>query len=184
MLIAFIGLVVNIVVAFILSRGERSMNARGALLHVMGDLVSSIAALIAGAVIYATGWLTIDPILSLVIAALILVSTLRLLRDTLHVLMEAVPASFDLAEIGKALAKVPGVASVHDLHVWGITPENVALSAHLEVADLENWAGILDGARAVLHERFDIDHVTLQPETRGKGQSIVRLWPRRKHPHS
>lgn len=118
MLIAFIGLIVNIVVAVILSRGERNMNARAAMLHVMGDLVSSVAALIAGAVIYATGWLLIDPILSLVIAALILVSTLRLLRDTLHVLMEGVPASVELAQIGNALAKVPGVASVHDLHVW------------------------------------------------------------------
>jgi cobalt-zinc-cadmium efflux system protein len=179
MLIALIGLVVNIVVAFILSRGERSMNARAALLHVMGDLLSSVAALIAGAVIYATGWLLIDPILSLFIAALILVSTLRLLRDTLHVLMEAVPASVDLAQIGKALAKVPGVASVHDLHVWGITPENMALSAHLDVDDLAGWAAILGAARMVLHDRFGIDHVTLQPEVRGADQpQVVRLWPR------
>ena len=136
MLIAFIGLVVNGVVAFMLSRSEHNLNARAALLHVMGDLISSVAALIAGAVIYATGWLLIDPILSLVIAALILISTLRLLRDTLHVLMEGVPTSVDLAQIGGALAKVPGVASVHDLHVWGITPESMALSAHLDVDDL------------------------------------------------
>ena len=185
MLIAFIGLVVNVVVAFILSRGERSMNARAALLHVMGDLVSSIAALIAGAVIYATGWLLIDPILSLVIAALILVSTLRMLRDALHVLMEGVPASVDLAQIGKALARVPGVASVHDLHVWGITPESLALSAHLDVDDLAGWAAILEAARTVLHDRFDIDHVTLQPEVRGAAQpQVVRLWPRQPPPHS
>lgn len=184
-LIAFIGLVVNVVVAFILSRGERNLNARAALLHVMGDLVSSIAALIAGAVIYATGWLLIDPILSLVIAALILVSTLRLLRDTLHVLMEGVPASVDLAQIGKALAQVPGVASVHDLHVWGITPESMALSAHLDVDDLAGWAAILEAARTVLHDRFGIGHVTLQPEERGAAQPhVVRLWPRQPPSHS
>jgi len=180
MLIAFIGLVVNGVVAFMLSRSEHNLNARAALLHVMGDLISSVAALIAGAVIYATGWLLIDPILSLVIAGLILISTLRLLRDTLHVLMEGVPASVDLAQIGKALAKVPGVASVHDLHVWGITPESMALSAHLDVDDLAGWVAILEAARTVLHDRFGIDHVTLQPEARGAAQpQVVRLWPRR-----
>jgi len=180
MLIAFIGLVVNAVVAFMMSRSEHNLNARAAMLHVMGDLISSVAALIAGAVIYATGWLLIDPILSLVIAALILVSTLRLLRDTLHVLMEGVPASVDLAQIGKALAKVPGVASVHDLHVWGITPESMALSAHLDVDDLAGWAAILEAARKVLHDRFGIDHVTLQPEERGAEQpQVVRLWPRK-----
>lgn len=187
-LIAFIGLVVNAVVAFVLSRGERNLNARAALLHVLGDLVSSVAALIAGAVIWATGWLLIDPILSLVIAGLILISALRLLRDTLHVLMEGVPASMNLEQIGKTLAKVPGVASVHDLHVWGITPESLALSAHLEVDDLAGWAAVLEAARAVLHERFGIDHVTLQPEERGSGHphtAIVRLWPRKKQrPHS
>ena len=182
MLIAFIGLVVNGIVAYMLSRSERNLNARAALLHVLGDLVSSVAALIAGAVIYATGWLLIDPLLSLVIAGLILISTLRLLRDTLHVLMEAVPPSVNLEQIGKALAKVPGVSSVHDLHVWGITPESVALSAHLEVDDVAAWAAILEAARTELHDRFGIDHVTLQPEERGARQppaAVVRLWPHR-----
>ncbi len=187
MLIAFIGLAVNAVVAFMLSRSEHSLNARAAMLHVLGDLVSSVAALIAGAVIYATGWLLIDPILSLVIAGLILISTLRLLRDTLHVLMEGVPASVDLGQIGKALARVPGVASVHDLHVWGITPESMALSAHLEVGDLADWAAILAAARKMLHDRFGIDHVTLQPEERGTARhhsAVVRLWPRKQPPRS
>lgn len=185
MLIAFIGLMVNAMVAFILSRSAQNLNARAALIHVMGDLLSSIAALIAGAVIWATGWLLIDPILSLVIAGLILVSTLRLLRETLHVLMEGVPAAVDLEQIGRALAKVAGVASVHDLHVWGITPESLALSAHLEIEDLAAWAAILEAARAVLRERFGIDHVTLQPEERGSGTphtAAVRVWPRRQKP--
>jgi cobalt-zinc-cadmium efflux system protein len=186
MVIAAIGLVVNAGVAFILSRGHRDLNVRGALVHVMGDLVSSVAALIAGAVIYATGWLTIDPILSLVIAVLILVSTLRLLRDTLHVLMEGVPAAVDLAEIGGTLAAVQGVSIVHDLHVWSIGSNRHALSAHLEIERLEEWPVILQSAQAVLRERFGVDHVTLQPELvpalRLPRQATVTLWPRGQRP--
>lgn len=185
MLIALMGLIVNGIVAFMLSRGEHNMNARAALIHVMGDLLSSLAALVAGAVIFATGWIIVDPILSLVIAGLILMTTMRLLRDTLHVLMEGVPASIDLAAIGKTLAAVPGVASVHDLHVWSITPGNVALSAHLEVASMTVWPEILQAARVTLHDRFGIDHVTLQPEQPAgrDAPAVVRLWPRQQGPH-
>jgi cobalt-zinc-cadmium efflux system protein len=185
MIIAAIGLVVNGAVAFILSRGGRSaadLNVRGALLHVMGDLLSSIAALLAGAVVYATGWLTIDPILSLVIALLILLTTLRLLRDTLHVLMEGVPSAVDFAEIGAALAGLHGVAVVHDLHVWSIGSDRAALSAHLEIERLDEWPAILNGAQALLRERFGIEHVTLQPELvpalRPPKEAPITLWPR------
>lgn len=185
MLIAFIGLVVNAAVALMLSRSEHDLNARAALLHVISDLVGSLAALIAGAVIYFTGWLPIDPILSLVIAGLILMTTLRLLRDALHVLMEAVPTSVELDVIGKALAAVPGVGAVHDLHVWSITPGRTALSAHLEIDELARWPQILEAARSVLRERFEIDHVTLQPESKGAGPprtAVIRLWPRGRRP--
>ena len=180
-LIAFVGLIVNGVVALMLIRGEHDLNVRAALLHVISDLIGSLAALIAGAVIYFTGWLPIDPILSLVIAGLILITTLRLLRDALHVLMEGVPASVELPAIGRALAAVPGVGAVHDLHVWSITPGQTALSAHLEVDDLAGWPRILEVARSMLRERFGIDHVTLQPEQKGttSGTAVVRLWPRK-----
>jgi cobalt-zinc-cadmium efflux system protein len=186
MLIALLGLIVNGIVAVKLSGSEHNMNARGAMIHVMGDLLSSLAALIAGAVIFATGWIMVDPILSLVIAGLILITTMRLLRDTLHVLMEGVPASVDLPTIGRILAAVPGVASVHDLHVWSITPDNVALSAHLEVASMAAWPEILRAARGTLHDRYGIDHVTLQPEqqTEREAPAVVRLWPRRQGPHT
>lgn len=179
--IAFVGLVVNGAVAFMMGRSEHNLNARAVLIHVMSDLVSSVAALIAGAVIYVTGWVLVDPILSLVIAALILMSTLALLRDTLHVLMEGVPASVDLAQLGTTLASVPGIASVHDLHVWSITPGRMALSAHLEVHDLARWPETLFAARTALHDRFGIDHVTLQPESGEPGlprTAVIRLWPR------
>jgi cobalt-zinc-cadmium efflux system protein len=179
--IAFIGLLINAAVAYVLSRSAHNLNARAALVHVLSDLVSSLAALIAGAVIYITGWLLIDPILSLVIAGLILMTTLRLLRDTLHVLMEGVPSAVGFSEIGNALAAIPGVMSVHDLHVWGITPESVSLSAHMEIEKLEEWPQILALSRRLLHERFSIDHVTLQPEAVGTGippEAIIKLWPR------
>jgi len=184
--IALVGMAVNALVLWIMSRGEMTLNARAALLHVIGDLVSSFVALIAGTVIYFTGWLPIDPILSLVIAGLILISTIRLLRDTLHVLMEGVPPALELPGIGKALAGVPGVISVHDLHVWSITPGQVALSAHLEINDLQRWPAILAAASALAHDRFGIGHVTLQPEThrpRGaRGTAVIRLWPRGRRP--
>lgn len=186
MLIAFVGLLINGAVAVMLSRGERDLNVRAALLHVFSDLVGSLAALIAGAVVYFTGWLPIDPILSLVIAGLILMTTLRLLRDALHVLMEGVPASVELAAIGQAIAAVPGVGAVHDLHVWSIAPGKTALSAHLEIEELARWPEILPAARSVLRERFDIDHVTLQPEAPGAPMprtAVIRVWPRVRPPH-
>jgi cobalt-zinc-cadmium efflux system protein len=179
MAIAAIGLVVNGGVAFILSRGHRTLNVRGGLVHVIGDLLSSIAALIAGAVIYATGWLLIDPILTLAITVLILVTTLKLLRDALHVLMEGVPAAVDFAEIGAALAGLPGVAAVHDLHVWSIGSDRAALSAHLEIERLEGWPALLQSAQGVLRQRFGIEHVTLQPEPalRVPREARITVWP-------
>ena len=184
--IALIGMAVNALVFWIMSRSERTLNMRAALLHVLGDLVSSFAALVAGTVIYFTGWLPIDPILSLVIAALILVSTIRLLRDTVHVLMEGVPPALELGVIGKALAGVAGVESVHDLHVWSITPGQVALSAHLEIRDLRQWPGILGAATTLVHDRYGIGHVTLQPELHRPGgagdTAVVRMWPRGRRP--
>jgi len=167
--IASAGLVINVVVALALSRGERDMNTRAALLHVMGDLLGSVAALIAGAVIYYTGWAPIDPILSLVICALILYSTLRLLRDALHVLMEGVPPHLDLHVVGRSLAGVAGVVSVHDLHIWMLSSGMPALSAHVVLRDMSRWSTILDELRDLLHRRYAIDHVTLQPEIAASG---------------
>jgi cobalt-zinc-cadmium efflux system protein len=183
MVIAAVGLLVNTAVAYVLSRGHGDLNTRAALIHVLGDLVSSLAAVIAGAVIYVTGWVLIDPILSIVIAGLILIATLRLLRDTLHVLMEGVPAAVDLTQIGNALASIAGVTRVHDLHVWSIGSSRAALSAHLEITHLGDWPRTLDAARALLHEQFSIDHVTLQPELAlPLEHATVTLWPRGQRP--
>lgn len=162
-LVAGLGLCINIVVAWLLMRGEQTLNTRGALLHVVGDLLGSVAALISGVVIMWTGWTPIDPLLSLFICALILVSSLRLLREVLHALMEGVPMHLSTAVIGRALAAVPGVVSVHDLHIWTLSSKRVALSAHVLVDSLEQWPQVLAVARHML-AGHGIEHVTLQPE--------------------
>lgn len=167
MIVAFVGLLANLFVAFLLGRGERNLNTRAALIHVVGDLIGSVAAITAGAVIYYTGWQPIDALLSLVIAVLILGSTVRLVLDALHVLMDGVPAGLRMEEIGSAIGTFAGVRAVHDLHVWNISSGQVALSAHVELDNLDNWAGLLESARQMLQTRFGIAHVTLQPEPAG-----------------
>jgi len=181
MAIATAGLVVNVVALFVLSRGGEDINSRAALLHVFGDLLGSIAALIAGAVIYFTGWMPIDALLSLLICALILASTLRLLREALQVLMEGVPHHIDLNDVGRNLAAVPGVISVHDLHIWTPASGAPALSAHVVVEELGNWMKTLEALRALLSTRYRIEHVTLQPESRAGivPVSVLARMPRR-----
>ena len=146
-----------------LSREASGINARGALLHVMGDLLGSVAALVAGAVVYWTGWTPMDPILSLVVALLILRSTLALLKESTGVLLEGVPVHVSYDNVGRALAALPGVTEVHDLHVWQMNAERVALSAHLTLADGPAWPRVLASAQRMLAHDFGIDHVTLQP---------------------
>lgn len=158
------GLAVNLLVAWLLSRGEPNLNVRAALLHVLGDLLGSVAALLSGIIIAFTGWMPIDPLLSLGISALIILSSLRLLRESLHGLMEGAPFTLAPEEVGRALATVPGVISVHDLHIWSVSPEQVMLSAHLVVRDLRQWERILNTCHALLEQRFCIQHATLQPE--------------------
>ncbi|WP_444946249.1 cation diffusion facilitator family transporter [Microbulbifer sp. VTAC004] len=164
MLIATAGLLINILAAWVLLRGERTLNIRGALLHVMGDMLGSIAALASGAVIYFTGWVPIDPLLSLLICFLILISCVRLLRDAVDVLMERVPRELSLPIVGETLVQVTGVRSVHDLHIWRLDSSTISLSAHIVVDDLQAWPAVLERLRETLIKRFGIDHITLQPE--------------------
>lgn len=163
--IAAIGLGVNLTVAWILMQGEQTLNVRGALLHVVGDMLGSVAALVAGTVIVLTGWTPIDPILSLFVAILILWSASRLLREVLRVLMEGVPRHIDAREVGDSLAKVRGVRAVHDLHIWTLSSSSYALAAHVDVDGIYAWERVLPELQAILRERFGIEHSTLQPET-------------------
>ena len=170
MLIAFVGLLINLFVAQHLHRGQSTINHRAALLHVMGDLLGSVAALTAGAVIYFTGWTMIDPLLSLFIALLILVSTLHLLREVVHMLMEGVPAHLDLDTIRQRLMANAGVEDVHHLRVWSLSSQVTALSAHVVVGQESAWPHILQAMRRVLSEEFHIQHVILQPEFNHAGR--------------
>ncbi len=162
--IAGIGLAVNILVAWSLSRDRENVNTRAAFIHVLGDLLGSVAAIVAGVVIWFGGPLISDPLLSMFVAALILRSTIGVLRETTFVLLDSVPEGVDYAKVGETLAHVPGVLQVHDLHVWSMVPGKSALSAHVLVEDIERWPVILRQARALLTSQFHIDHITLQPE--------------------
>ena len=175
--VAVIGLGINLLVAWILSRGEHTLNSRAAMLHVLGDALGSVAAISAGIVIVTTGWTPIDPLLSLLVAMLILVSALRLLREVVHVLMEGVPLQIQLESVGRDLAALPGVQRVHDLHVWTLSSGTVALSAHLDIRDLANWLHILAAARDMLAKQHGIAHVTLQPEVLNVVPLVRGEWP-------
>ncbi len=177
LLVASAGVAVNIAVAWILSRGRPTLNVRAAMLHVFGDLLGSVAALASGIVILTTGWTTIDPILSLFICVLILVSCVRLLREALGVVLESVPRGIDLEEVGQAMARVDGVRQVHDLHIWQVASGNVILTAHLVVDSLEAWEAVHARVLELLRTSFSIEHVTLQPEL--TPTAVVRGQPLR-----
>jgi cobalt-zinc-cadmium efflux system protein len=163
-IVAAIGLVMNVIVAAILSRDKKSVNTRAALVHVMGDLLGSIAALVSGVVIYFSGWMEIDAWLSILVALLILKSTFAILKESYHFLMEGVPLSIDYIAVGKDLQAIKGVRAVHDLHVWEMSPNQPALIGHIEVDSLRQWPALMRRINAMLLERHGIDHVTLQPE--------------------
>jgi cobalt-zinc-cadmium efflux system protein len=173
--IAGVGLLINLLVAWALSRDRENVNTRAALIHVMGDLLGSVAAIVAGLVIYSGGPLMADPLLSMFVAALILRSTFGVLRETTHVLLDSVPAGVDYRKVGLSLAQVPGIVSVHDLHVWAMVPGRAALSAHVLVDDIERWPVILHQVRHLMLRDFGIDHITLQPEWLRRDAPLSKL---------
>lgn len=172
---AAVGLIVNLAVAWMLSGSSSSLNVRAAFLHVIGDLLASVAALIAGIVIMLTGWTPIDALLSLLICALLSVACYRLLRETLHGLMEGVPRRISMDEVGRSMAGTAGVMSVHDLHIWSLSPQRIALSAHVVLRDMSQWESVLRGLSAMLRERYGIEHITLQPE---RGAHVMLQMPK------
>ena len=169
--IASAGLLANIISGAVLMRGAGdSLNARSAYLHVVGDALGSVGALVAAGLMYAFGWYLADPLVSLGISLLLIWSAWRLLRDTVDVLLEAAPRSVDVAEVQRELAASPGVANVHDLHVWSVASNFVALSGHVRLREgAADHQRILIDLRHLLHSRFGIEHVTLQIETPHSG---------------
>jgi cobalt-zinc-cadmium efflux system protein len=161
-----VGLIANIAALKILHRRE-SLNVRGAFLHVFGDTLSSLGVLAGAAVMWATGWFQVDAIISAAISVVIVLGAYRLARDAVDVLLEAVPAHVDLAAVKKLMSQIPGVVEVHDLHVWTISSEIYALSAHLVVLDpmVCNNDEILSSVKHELFDQFGIDHTTIQIES-------------------
>lgn len=167
LVVAVCGLLINMIVAWILMRGsdvKGNLNMRGAFLHVLGDLLGSVGAIAAGLLMLFFGWSIADPIASLLVAALILVSGFRVTRDSVHVLMEGKPASVDVDEVKNELQSLPGVLSIHDLHTWSITSDFPALTAHVVVGHGIDRDDLLKTAKRLLHDRFGIHHTTLQLE--------------------
>lgn len=170
--VATLGLAVNVFVAMRLHEHQhRSLNLRGAYLHVLSDLLGSVGAIAAAAVMLATGWMGVDPLVSLAIAALILVASWTLVREAVDVLMEAVPPHVDLELLAQRLRAVPGVDEVHDLHVWTLTTGRYALSAHAVSREPGGDDRLLDGLTEVCLREFRIEHVTIQIERENRRAS-------------
>lgn len=160
------GLAVNLICAWILrGRHQIDLNIRGAWMHVMGDALGSVAAILAGACMSLFGWYAADAVFSVVISLLIIWASIRLIRESTNVLLEGTPAHINLAAVEDAILATDGVADVHDLHVWTITSGRDALSAHVIHAHSISQPDLLRELRAKLHDRFGVDHLTIQMET-------------------
>jgi cobalt-zinc-cadmium efflux system protein len=169
MYVAAAGVLMNGTVATLLWRFSRDVNIRSVFLHMLGDTLSTAAVIAGGAAILFTGLTWIDPILSILIAGMILWSSVGIIRETLNILLEGTPRNLKLAEIRKAMASVTGVLDVHDLHVWSLGSQSHALASHITIAEMpmSECSSILDGINCALRERFHITHTTIQFETTG-----------------
>lgn len=161
-----LGLMVNLVSAWVLHRGgSGSVNVRAAMAHVLGDALGSVAALTSGIVVVVTGEVWADPMLSLVVAGILLWGAWRILGETVHILMEGTPEGMDVADVERIISEHPGVGSVHGVHVWSITTGEVAVTAHVVLASNDyGGAEVAMEVRRALIQRFHLHHVTIQPE--------------------
>lgn len=169
MLISVIGLIVNIIVAYILhSQGstEENLNVRSAFLHVIGDLLGSVGAIIAAILIMSFGWYIADPIASMVVSLLVLYSGWNVLRESVNILMEAKPSSIDSEKVIEILKSIDGVEDVHDLHIWMITSDFSVMTVHLRVDLKSDRDRILENAKFLINKDFGIRHATIQTEGR------------------
>jgi cobalt-zinc-cadmium efflux system protein len=163
MVVAGVGILINTATALLFMRGRgRDLNIRGAFLHMAADALVSAGVVVAGALTLWMGWIWLDPVVSLLIAAVILVGTWSLFRQSLHLLFDGVPDSVDPQAVHDYLLGLPGVSRVHDLHIWAMDTSQVALTAHLVMPDNPPDDAFLKAATDGLHDRFEIVHVTLQ----------------------
>lgn len=163
--VAAVGLIVNLISMKLLSAGSsESLNVQGAYFEVLSDMLGSLGVIAAALIIMYTGWTIADPIIGAGIGLFIVPRTWKLLKQTVHILMEGAPAEIDPSMVEEALLKIPGVTAVHDLHVWTITSGTDSLTGHVVVTDMKDARAILMNAKTVLEEKFKIDHVTIQIE--------------------
>jgi cobalt-zinc-cadmium efflux system protein len=164
--VAVLGLLVNVVAYWLLHGADReNLNVRGAAVHVLGDLLGSVAALAAGAVIIFTGWTPIDPLLSILVALIIVYSGWKVVGDAGHILLEGAPRELDTRAIGPDLiANVPGIIEVHHVHVWSITQERRMVTLHACVREGLHGDRMVKAIKARLHDRFGLDHATVEIE--------------------
>ncbi|MBK6751094.1 MAG: cation transporter [Acidobacteria bacterium] len=175
-LIAAGGLVVNVVAAYLLHADHKhDLNMRGAFLHVVGDLLGSVAAIIAGVLILVFGWLWADAVCSIAISLIIMYSAWRLVAESVNVLLEGTPRHIDLATVESTIRQIHGVGGVHDLHVWTISSGIEALSAHISHDDSVAHSDLLAAVRERLHESLGIDHLTIQMETMSRETEAVYI---------
>ena len=166
MLVAIGGLGINLLCAWLLHGDhEEDLNVRGAWLHIMGDALGSVGAIAAGVLMSLYGWYTADPLFSFIIALLIVWSSWNLIRESTNVLLEGTPAHINLAAVEDAILQTEGVRDVHDLHIWTITSGREALSAHVIHIETISQPDLLKELRSKLHDRFGVDHLTIQMET-------------------
>ncbi len=163
-IVAALGFLVNAVIVWVLSKNTHSLNMRAAMIHALGDLLGSLVAIVAGAIIYFTGWSLADPILSLVVILLLIFSNVNLMKKSAIILMAGVPEHLDYEQVGKDLLAIDGILDVHDLHIWYMSANQSALSAHVVACNPEEWSEILRNCQRMLLEKYKIDHVTLQHE--------------------
>ncbi|MEH7389722.1 cation diffusion facilitator family transporter [Bacillus sp. JJ1474] len=166
LIVSSIGLLVNILAAWILMRGdkEENLNVRSAFLHVIGDMLGSVGAIIAALLMMFFGWGIADPIASVIVAGLIIVSGWRVTKESLHILMEGSPVHIEIEKVKTALHKIPFVNTVHDIHIWSITSGMPMLSCHLVIENDGIHDVILHHAQSILHDDFGIEHSTIQVE--------------------
>ncbi|HEV7699859.1 MAG TPA: cation diffusion facilitator family transporter, partial [Pyrinomonadaceae bacterium] len=168
------GLAANLIAAWLLySQREHDINIRGAWLHVMGDLLGSAAAIVAGLLIVAFGWLWADPLTSVLISLIIIFSSWRLILDSVNVLLEGTPSHIDLNAVETTIRETEGVGGIHDLHVWTISSGREALSAHISHSHEMPHSELLVRVRTRLHDNFGIDHLTIQMETMDRETEAV-----------
>jgi cobalt-zinc-cadmium efflux system protein len=161
--VAFGGLCINIFAAWLLS-DSHSLNTKAALIHVLGDLLGSVAALSAGVIIYFTGMVIFDPIISILVSLILVYPTYNLLKKTFRVILDGVPEHIEFDTIGNEIKQIEGVLDVHDLHIWNMTSDFVSLSAHIDIATAEDWPEVLKHIQIMLSKKYNIFHVTIQPE--------------------